>query len=171
MSLSEPGDILRQRARSLARPLARDTEIASADALDVLVVMVDGQRLAIPLDHVAAIARAASIVPLPRATAPVYGVTVWRGRPLTVLTLDVPSPGPGAESRFVVLGDSRRAEVAVLVDGVDDVMRIDRASINPMGAPRRAVSAIGVTDDAMVVLDVDALIRGHRNAAPASPIE
>ena len=169
MSTAGASDILLARARALAKPVVRDSAADADDAIDFLVVLVDRERMAIPLDRIAAIARASTLVPLPRAVAPVHGVTSWRGRPLTVLTLSRHPPELRDESRFVVLGDARRVDVAVLVDAVDDTVRIGCASVTPVDASSRGAYAAGVTNDAMLVLDVEALIRGHRNQVPATP--
>ncbi|MEO8622481.1 MAG: chemotaxis protein CheW [bacterium] len=171
MSSRAPSDVLRARARALAKPVVVESELATTDVLDLLVTIVGDERLAIPVTRVAAIAFATNIVPLPRAVAPVYGVTVWRGRPITVLTLGAGVPSLGDESRFVVLGDHRRAEVAVLVDGVDDAVRVDRASITPVDASSRRAYALGVTEDAMLILDADALIGGRRVETAATLTE
>ncbi|MEP6731063.1 MAG: chemotaxis protein CheW [bacterium] len=171
MSSRDPSDVLRARARALAKPVVFDDEGLATDALDLLVMIVGDERLAIPVTRVAAIAFATTIVPLPRAIAPVYGVTVWRGRPITVLTLGVGVPSLGDEARFVVLGDDRRVEVAVFVDGVEDAVRVDRASIAPIDAASRRVYAVGVTADALLILDADALIGGRRVETTATLTE
>lgn len=167
--MTDGDDILRQRARSLATPSVATHELAPADTLHLLLVLVDGERLGIPLDRIAAIARAVEPAPLPRAVAPVCGVAVWRGRPLTVLTLGAGPPEIGPDSRFVVLGDARRADVALLVDAVDDVRAVARESLTPSGPSTRAVATIGITDDAVLVLDPASLVRERRDATHTFP--
>lgn len=162
-------DILRARARVLAKPVIATHELAPADTLHLLVVLVDEERLGLPLDRIAAIARAVAPAPLPRAVAPVYGVAVWRGRPLTVLSLSTGIPVIGPESRFIVLGDVRRADVALLVDAVDDVRAISRTSLTPAGPSTRPVATIGITDDAVLVVDPASLVRERRDATHTFP--
>jgi chemotaxis signal transduction protein len=149
--------LLEARARRLARPVV-DHEGAPQDMLDLLVVQVGGEQLAMPLDSIVAIARAGSIAPLPRAVAPVYGVTGWRGRPLTVLSLGTARPIVTAETRLVVLGSGARAALAVVVDGVHDVARVERAGLSPVGAGPRHRYALGVTPEGLLVVNADALM-------------
>ncbi|MEP6621206.1 MAG: CheW domain-containing protein [bacterium] len=170
MRSAEAGDVLRARARVLAKPRIEAGDGIAVDGIDALVVVVEQQRFAIPLERIAAIARASTIVPLPRAVAPVYGVIAWRGRTLTVLTLAGVAPELRDDSRFVVLGDARRVELAILVDAVEDAVRIPFTSITRTDGSSRHAQASGVTNDAMLVLDVDALIRGRRNETTATPM-
>ena len=165
----ENAEILRRRARALARATVVISEDAVVDQLHLLVVSVDGERMAIPVDRIAAISRASVPAPLPRAVAPVYGVAVWRGRPLTVLSIGEGEPVVGPDSRFVVLGDSRRADVAVLVDEVDDVRVVARASLTATSSSTRRVAILGITADAVLVVDAASLVRDRREAMQHSP--
>ena len=165
----ENAEILRRRARALARATVVISEDAVVDQLHLLVVSVDGERMAIPVDRIAAISRASVPAPLPRAVAPVYGVAVWRGRPLTVLSIGGGEPVVGPDSRFVVLGDSRRADVAVLVDEVDDVRVVARASLTATSPSTRRVAILGITADAVLVVDAASLVRDRREAMQHSP--
>ena len=165
----ENAEILRRRAQALARATVVISEDAVVDQLHLLVVSVDGERMAIPVDRIAAISRASVPAPLPRAVAPVYGVAVWRGRPLTVLSIGEGEPVVGPDSRFVVLGDSRRADVAVLVDEVDDVRVVARASLTATSPSTRRVAILGITADAVLVVDAASLVRDRREAMQHSP--
>ena len=162
-------EILRRRARALARAAVVTSEDAVADQLHLLVVSVEGERMALPMDRIAAISRASVPAPLPRAVAPVYGVAVWRGRPLTVLSLSDGEPVVGPDSRFVVLGDSRRADVALLVDEVDDVRVVARSSLTAASASTRRVALLGITTDAVLVVDAASLVRDRRETMQHSP--
>jgi chemotaxis signal transduction protein len=150
--------VLEARARRLARADARD-EGTVDDAIDLLVVQVGDDRLAIPVGCIVAISRAGAIAPLPRAVPPVYGVTGWRGRPLTVLSLGAGRPATGGASRLVVLGSGSRAALGVVVDGVDDIVRPSRAALTPPHAGPRQRYALGVTPDGLLVVDGDRLLR------------
>lgn len=150
-------ELLAARARALARPAATD-DSSEADTLSSLAFRVGDERIAIPLATIVAIARLGSLVPLPRAVRPVYGVTAWRGRPLTVLALQPGRPAIGADTRLLVLGTGARAVLAVVVDAVDEVHALSRAGLSPAGVgPRRAYS-LGVTSDGLLVLDGEALL-------------
>ncbi len=149
--------ILERRARALARPLAAD-EDADFEALDLLLFGVGDERLAISIGMVVAIARAGRIAPLPRATAPVYGVTAWRGRPLTVLSLAAGRLATTADMRLLVLGTGSRAGLALAVDTVDDVVRVPAAAMTPAPPGPRATYTLGVMSDGLLVIDGDALL-------------
>ncbi len=162
-------ELLRRRARALARVDVVTGEAALADQMHLLLVSVDGERMALPVDRIAAISRASVPAPLPRAVAPVYGVAVWRGRPLTVFSLGVGEPVVGPDSRFVVLGDARRADVALLVDEVDDVCVVARGSLTAASPSTRRVAFLGITGDAVLVVDAASLVRDRRDALQHSP--
>jgi chemotaxis signal transduction protein len=149
--------ILDQRARLLARPV-HDVGSAERDALDLLVCEVAAEPLAIPLGSIVAIARVAGIARLPRAVAPVYGVTAWRGRPLTVLSLGTGRIAVTDQTRLVVLGTGARAALAIAVDAVDDVRRIAHADLSPAGPGPRQRHALGVTPDGLLVVSGDTLL-------------
>ena len=154
--------LLATRATVLARPLARHDEAAVADQLEVLVFRVGDERLGMPLAAIVAIVRATSVTPLPRAVAPVHGVTAWRGRPLTVLWLGgvrtIAEPG----NRLIVLGDGRRAALGLLVDGIEDTEVVKRSTLATAVGGARGRLALGITDDALLVLDPDAMLTAAR---------
>ena len=105
--MMSPAEVLAGRARALAIPRVQHDDAAEADRLDVLVFFIGEERLAMPLASIVAIIRAAVVTPLPRAVAPVYGVTAWRGRPLTVLSVGAVAAAGAAETRLIVLGEGR----------------------------------------------------------------
>jgi chemotaxis signal transduction protein len=152
--------ILAERARILALPRDRSASATDADLEGVLVFFVGEEKLAISLSSIVAIIRAGEVTPLPRAVAPVFGVTAWRGRPLTVLALDASrAEGP---RQLIVLGDERRAALGLLADEVEETRLIARSTLSPAPAGRRAALAVGMTDDALLVLDATALINAAR---------
>jgi chemotaxis signal transduction protein len=155
--------LLARRARALARPAATESS-ADRDGIDALVFQVGDEELAMPLGSIVAIARVGSIAPLPRVVRPVYGVSAWRGRPLTVLALSPGRPAQGADARLLVLGSGSRAALAVVVDAVHEVRRIASADLSPAAGPRSRYT-LGVTTAGLLVLDGDALL--HPDALTA----
>jgi chemotaxis signal transduction protein len=149
--------LLESRARRLARPV-EDTTRTEADALDLLVCEVGDERLAVPLASIVAVARPGNIARLPRAVAPVFGVTAWRGRPLTVLSVAAVQAPTGDQTRLVVLGAGARAALALVVDAVDDVLRVQHGDLAPPGPGPRHRYALGITADGLLVLSGDALL-------------
>ena len=154
--------VLDARARTLARPLVVHDDSVADDELDILTFQVGDERLGIPLGAIVAIVRALVVTPLPRAVAPVYGVSAWRGRPLTVLSVADAAPTANAEGRLIVLGDGRRAVVGLLADAVDDTSVVRRSQLSPARGGTRGVFAMGVTRDAVLVLDADAMLNAAR---------
>lgn len=165
--MTTASDILDARARVLARPVATDVELADDDVLTLLVIVAGEERFGIPVGQVATVVRPTQVMPLPRARFPVHGVTAWRGRPLTAFWLSTQLPTRTEESRFVVLGDERRAEIALLADFVEDVRSIARSSLAAVAGAVSALPTLGITSDAVLVLDPVALLRS-RSAGPAA---
>lgn len=149
--------ILDARARQLARPIAAEDD-AGDDVLDLLIFQVGEEQLAMPLSVIVAVARPGSIAPLPRAVPPVYGVTAWRGRPLTVLSLTSAPPANTGETRLLILGTGTRVAFAVVVDAVHDVGRTSQAGLTPAGAGPRHRYALGISSDGLLVISGDALL-------------
>ncbi|MES2177623.1 MAG: chemotaxis protein CheW [Gemmatimonadota bacterium] len=155
--------VLDARARALAKPRATLDDAYSADRLELLLFGVSDERLAIPLAAIVAITRVTSVTPLPRAVPPVFGVTAWRGRPITVLSLAAIPAAATDKRRLIVLGDGRRAVLGVLADEVEDTRNITRSGLSPAPGDARYARTLGMTDDAVLVLDADALMNATRN--------
>lgn len=149
--------LLDARARQLARRIDGADRAAERD-LELLLVQVGEERLGIPVDNVVAIARVAHIARLPRVAPPVYGVTPWRGRPLTVLSL---ASGPvhlSPESRLVVLGTGARASLGIVVDSVHDIQASRRADLSAAGRGPRHEYALGMLPDGLLVVNGSILL-------------
>ena len=148
------------RARELARPATGEAEmLAAAGAGEVLVFRRAGESFGMPLSAVVEVARSAVVTPLGAVPAPVVGVTGWRGQVLTVIDLAAGREAPPG-APLLVLGE-RRAELALVVDEVEDVRLVDESGLSPGAglAPGRAALVRGVTTEALAVLDADALFR------------
>ena len=162
MNMTSDNELLARRARELAKPRQVVDAAAAADEMDVLVFIIGDERLAMPLGSIVAIIRAAVVTPLPRAVAPVYGVTAWRGRPLTVLSVGAKAASHDADTRLIVLGDGRRAVVGLLADSVDETRVVARSKLTPTVSGARRSMAMGMTDDAVLVLDAEAMLNAAR---------
>jgi len=162
MTATANEEILSRRARELAKPRAVEDAAAAADQMEVLVFLIGDESLAMPLGSIVAIIRASVVTPLPRAVAPVYGVTAWRGRPLTVLSVGAKAASLDADTRLIVLGDGRRAVVGLLVDSVDETRVVARSKLSPPLAGARRTMAMGMTDDGVLVLDAEAMLNAAR---------
>ncbi len=149
--------LLESRARQLARPTVSE-DLESDDTIDVLHFQVGDEQLAMPMASIVALARPSVVTPLPRAVSPVYGVTAWRGRPLTVLWLGAGRPTITEQTRLLVLGSGARAALAVVVDAVHDASRTSRVALSPAAAGPRRAYALGITAAGLLVVDGDALL-------------
>ena len=160
---AEARDLLARRARQLARPLSEGEATGSGgDTTSLLVIRVGSERIGVALDHIIEVHRSMSLTPIPGAAPPILGVIAWRGRVLTVLDIAHDRNGPIALSdatRVLVLGQ-RRASFGIVADDVEDVHDIDIGHAVPLDdvAPARGQLLQGVMADALVILDVAALI-------------
>ena len=154
--------VLDARARRLATPLASHDISAAEDEIDVLLFRVGDEQLALPLSAIVAIVRVGTITPLPRAVAPVYGVTAWRGRALTVLSVGAAGARASADDRMIVLGDGRRALVGLRTDTADETRVVRKSALTPAAGGARSMYAMGITSDAVLVLDPGTLIHSAR---------
>lgn len=155
--------LLAKRARALATPRVAHDAAVAADMMEVLIFLIGGEQLAMSLASIVAVIRAPVVSPLPHTVAPVYGVTAWRGRPLTVLSLGATTSAQNMERRVVVLGDGLRAAVGLLADSVDTTRAIARSALSAAHAGARREFALGVTSDGVLVLDADTLVHATRS--------
>ena len=166
-SPNEARHVLEERARQLARRLARDA--AQIAGVDMLTFSVSRERFAIDSRYVFAAFMLSDLVPLPGATAPVVGLTRWRGDVLTVIDLrglvGAATNALDDLGRVIVVGASS-PEFGILADTLGDIERVDIARLYPPTANRsreayaREARAmlLGVTAEAIHVVDAVALI-------------
>ncbi len=152
--------ILRARARELARPVAAWEETRERE---VLTLELDGGSYAFDVRRVVEVGRTANVVPLPGAPPPLLGLTEWRGKVL--LLVDLPSmlgraSGSPVRSHQIVLGD-QNTTFGVLIDAVGEVRAIGQGDVTPVPATFTDTTelAAGMLSSAVLVLDHDALVR------------
>lgn len=163
-SPAEEEQLLRERARALARPPAPAP--AAGAIRQFLIVGIGGQRLGIASDLVAAVLRDMALTPLPGAQPPVTAIVASRGRLLACLelagALGAAPAETGGRRRLVVL-TADDAELALLVDSVDDLAEVAADAIHPppTGEAGDGAPLLGITHDAMPLLDAAALLRRY----------
>lgn len=153
-------EILEERARQLARPLAAAGPV---DTLELLTFSLGEERCGVESRFVHAVLRVGAMTPLPGAVPPLAGVTGWRGEVLTLLDLrSVLGMAGGAVEALVhalVLGRERPA-FGVLVSELGSVCTVAPADVRPLpegkGGARDLLA--GATGDALLVLRADRLI-------------
>lgn len=150
-------EILRRRARGLARPSA-----AGGDAdggMDVVEFRLAGEAYALLAGHIVEVRPLRFFAPVP-CLPPFYpGVMNLRGRIVPVLDLrrffDLPAGGIREKDRVVVLGDGI-LEVAVLADEVSGARRLPAGALSPPPAAFTGIHSrylAGFTADGLAVLD------------------
>lgn len=151
--------VLEERARALARPpSAREAD----DGLTLIVFTLDGERLALELDHVRAAGRTPPVTPVPAAPSALTGVVNFRGEIVAVFDLGRARP---AEPRpYLIALGRERIEFAILADTVEGLVRTAAAAIvrRPWEEAGDDAAAGGVTADALNVLDGAALLEDRR---------
>ena len=162
--------LLEQRARVLARRIATDDDAGSR--LSFLTFLLGQERYAIEADALVEVARPGPISPLPGTPPHVAGLTNFLGEILPVFDLALLFGLPGSvhtlTARLLVAG-RERPEAGLLVDAVERVVDLPAGSVQPMlqppppGLPAWALR--GVTADAIIVLDVNALLDDDRLVA------
>jgi purine-binding chemotaxis protein CheW len=151
--------LLRERAARLARvPHAGD----ATDAFLALRFRLGGEIFVIEATHVMQVGVLRELAPLPGASAPLFGVTHWRGSVITVLDLrarlGVVTTGLTDLGRLVIL-DGESAVFAFLADAVLDMVRISARDVQPLhGGESRSSLLRGMTADGALVID-DAALR------------
>jgi purine-binding chemotaxis protein CheW len=155
--------VLEERARALARPPAPPPK---QDTVELLTFALASETYAVESRFVIQVSRLSELSPLPGAQPPVFGLTPWRGGLLTILdlrqVLGVPATALNDLGRVIVLGDERPA-FGILADAVHDLVSVPSAAIR---APQDGVATSreflrGVTGEAVLVLEAEALLRSH----------
>jgi purine-binding chemotaxis protein CheW len=158
--------LLESRARRLAEPPPEATR--PGDLLNVAIFSLARERYAIETRLLREIVRLVDYTPVPGAADFLVGVTNLRGEILPVFDLrrffGLPDRGLTDQSRVLVLGYDRR-DLGVLADETHDVinLRTDTIFAPSSVAPSGGRAYIrGFTDEAVVVLDGDKLLRDPR---------
>ena len=143
------------------------------DAL-FLIVMIAGERVAMPADHVESVIEIDHITPVPRVAPHVAGLFALRSRVLTIIdsvaALDLGKTPAGAAMQAVIVAFDGHP-YGLLVDHVQDVV-VGTGAVQPVRAALGggwAKAALGVIEhegDALLLIDPEILIGG--NAAIAA---
>lgn len=158
--------VLAQRARALAA--TAEPVVDRSAGIDVVVVWVADERYAVAAACVVRVVGGADIAPVPGAPPILLGVMNLHGEVLPVFDprrlLGLTGQAPSETAKVVVLG-SDGAELGLLVDAADQVMRLagDQLHTAPDSlAPERRELLQGVTQDGVIVLDGPKLLADAR---------
>lgn len=140
MSGLEEGGMSSSSWDELARAAARGEEVsAELDSLrQLLTFTVAETPYAVPVESVREIVRIRPITPIPRISSHVRGVISLRGQIIQVVDLRLRLGLPAAEitrsSRIVVIHADDERVAGILVDAVDEVLRVTEGAILPSAA-------------------------------------
>ncbi|MBW3630722.1 MAG: chemotaxis protein CheW [Gemmatimonadetes bacterium] len=152
--------VLDERARALARPAVGAAPVDAG--IEVVVFTLSGEWYAVESRYVVEAFRMSDMAPLPQAAPPLVGVTAWRGELLVVLDLrDASAAPPPRAERVLVMGEDRPA-FGIVIEEIREVRRIATAEIfPPASASNVRERLLGMTAEAVLVLDAAELIRTH----------
>lgn len=154
--------LLDERARLLARPLA--TAADAGDLVDVVTFHLAGERFALATRYLVEVGRRARLTALPGAAPPLHALTAWRGELLTVFDLAALlglGPPPAAERGWLLVLGEERPRFGVLADALGEFRTLSPRALGPAPTGEGSPYLLGLADDALVVLDGDALLRIH----------
>lgn len=156
MSDARDREVLRERARALARPPAAPAP--PGEVLPVLLFDLGGEPHALEIRHVLAVMPSTPIAVIPAGPPVLAGVVNYRGGALAVFD---PRPllglRPGGEGRRVVVVGDEAEPLGLLVDGLPTVGRLRRDALSAGGG-----LSLGVTESGVVLLDGEALLGDDR---------
>jgi purine-binding chemotaxis protein CheW len=155
---------------TLARTAARTGEESAEPEIlrELLAFLLVGIPYAIPVERVREIVRLRKITPMPRVPPDLLGVISLRGEVVQVLDLrmrlGLECPEPTRISRIIVLHGDDEKVTGVLVDAVQEVLRVSESAIRPASSGEGdCVSELCIRGDEFVsivelekVLDINA---------------
>ncbi|HUX34500.1 MAG TPA: chemotaxis protein CheW [Gemmatimonadaceae bacterium] len=155
-------DILAQRAQRLAQPA-----VAGAVGFQELVVFeLAGEAYALQSRCILAVFALRELIPLPGAEPGIVGITTWHGDLLTIVdlreALGVPEAALADRGKILVLGSARTA-FGLVADAVRGILSVPVTEVRPLpdGVAQRRDLVRGITRDAVIVLDEEAVVRGY----------
>ncbi len=164
-------------ADGLERNVAAEPEAAPVRLETWVAFSLAGEVFALPVNPIREVVRVASITRVPHAPKPIRGVTNRRGRVIPVIDLrlriELPPTELGRASRIIVV-NSRRRLLGLLVDAVHQVIHIDLEQVQPppddvMTVQSDYLSGVYHLDDQLILLlDIDRALIIH-DQAPEPP--
>ena len=153
--------------RAAGRIAGRNADEAQAELRELLVIWLDGDPYALPIERVREIVRLRPITPVPRVPDAVRGVISLRGEIVQVLDLrrrlglpPADLAAGGRRQRIVVLHGEDGQMAGLLVDRVSEVMRLSDEELRPpTGRDSGAVVALAPQGERFVsVFDVERVL-------------
>lgn len=159
-------EILRERARELARPVIRPPE--RKESLEVLEFKLARERYAVETRHVCESVALSNLTPLPCVPPFVAGVVNFRGHVLSVIDLktffELSGSGLTDLHRVIVISGGD-LEFGLLADTVERVCRVELSSLERGLPTLEGIGAdylIGVSAERLIVLDIERMLADSR---------
>jgi len=158
--------ILKERARRLAKEPELSAE--SVFSLEVLSFMLAGERYAIEARFVVETMPLRELTPLPGLPSFILGIINVRGRILSVMDIkkffDLPESGLTDRHKLIVVR-FRDLEVGMVADGLLGIQALPHDSLQPSLPTLTGIREkylAGVTDEGMIVLQVEKILSDER---------
>lgn len=157
--------ILRERAQALARPL--EEAPIHTEMLELLVFSLTGERYGVETVHVLEVISLRELTPVPCTPAFVLGVVNHRGRILSVLDFRrlFDLRGQVTEGSRVVAVAAGGMVFGIFAESVSGTVPVPAHNVAPPPATLtgdRQAFILGVTEDMVAVLDLEAIVRDQR---------
>lgn len=164
--------ILDERAAFLAQ--APSTVAKRENQLDVLELVISGERFAIEAKHVREASKLGTLTPLPCTPEFVLGLINFRGQILPLLDLrKILELGPKQDKSElqVVVVQTSIAQAGIAVDEISGISSIGEAELQSpkqIFSPALAALLKGMRSDRLAVLDVEMLFADKRLVVESS---
>jgi purine-binding chemotaxis protein CheW len=166
--------LLRRRAAALARE-DLDPVAGRRSEEQIMVFRLGAERYGIAADSVLRVLVLRELTPLPGAAAPLFGVTHWRGRVLTLVDirqlLGVEMAGVTDLGNVIVMNGADR-DFGIVADAVSHVVDIGPAEIRELpdaGGDSGESLLRGITGEGIFIIDAERVlarfgrVRGRRH--------
>lgn len=166
LSETEELRVLRNRAEALSHP--PQDPVDSNEMLELVSFMMADEQFAVSAATVREVTELASVTPLPGGPDFLLGVANLRGQVTPLIDLGIffgAGRKPPPERFSVLVMGNDRSEFGIRVDRVDEVLMLRGDQILPPPGNISGVAReflLGVTADAMMILDGEVLLRSER---------
>lgn len=164
--MNKQHDILRKRARELARPL-KDKE-QDSDVLKIVEFQLGDEIYGLELDHVLEVYPLRELTPIPGVPSFVQGIINVRGQIVSVIDLKIffeMNSEELTDSTSVIILQSKKMEFGILADAIVGVDAIPKKEILPSLPTLTGIRADflkGVSKERLVILDGGQLLADTR---------
>lgn len=168
-SPEEAGRILRERAKTLAKPFEEPTP--RSEVLDLLVFSLAGERYAVETSFVLEVVPLRDLTPVPCTPPVILGVVNHRGRILPVIDfrrlLDLTGQEVGGK-RWVVVVEAEKMTFGIGAEAVMGTIQLQASDLAPpprsLTGDRQAFTrgVMGKTGEMVVVMDLVTLAHDPR---------